>query len=416
MRPLPRRIKADLLRAYAALLKRSRNSGAGPAGARSVVIVTPASPGGLGDDALVTSLGTALGALGAAPIAVATHSPTDSWRIGRRTPAQLTLPTKHLGAWSAFLRRLREYDAVTVIGADMIDGHYGDGPSLLLLETADLAARMGLTSIVIGASFNGQAPERVTDCIRQLSPAVRLGARDPMSQSRLQRISRRPIPLVADIAFLLRPETLRTSVIVRDAAAWVDAQRRAGVRVILGCNLNPYPIAKAGRSTDEFLQRHRDALVRIHREAGPLGVLFLSHDRRAPHNDLPALRALEAMLPHSIVRCAHVLDAAPTAAEVKGVIGLCDVVLTGRMHVAIASLGSAVGVGCIGYQGKCEGLFRHFDLDGMVLDSMAVHAPGNLEEWASGLVARRAELRSQIQQQLPRVRALAWKNLDPLKP
>ena len=52
----------------------------------------------------------------------------------------------------------------------------------------------------------------------------------------------------------------------------------------------------------------------------------------------------------------------------KGLVGLVDFAVTGRMHLAIAALGMEVPVVALAYQGKFDGMMQRFDLGQMVFD------------------------------------------------
>lgn len=293
----------------------------------------------------------------------------------------------------------------------MIDGYYGAKPSLMLLQAADLGARMGLSTTIVGASFNGAAPAAVNQRIRSLSPEVQLLARDPVSKQRLDLLRGRPSTMVADVAFLLPPAAHANSVIVRDAAAWISQQRKRGARLILGCNVNLAPVARAGHASESILECHAAAIAALNKRHEPIGVVFFSHDRREPFNDVLALRSLRRMIPSGIATYSGLLETNGRASEMKAVAALCDLLLAGRMHLAIGALGSGVPAGCIGYQGKCEGLYQHFGLNDMVQSvDDAVH-PERLTAWLCAIAEQRQALAAQIQERLPRVIELARLNL-----
>ncbi|TLN28532.1 glycosyl transferase family 1, partial [bacterium] len=98
------------------------------------------------------------------------------------------------------------------------------------------------------------------------------------------------------------------------------------------------------------------------------------------------------------------------AAEIKAICGQLDLALSGRMHMAIACLGQGTPVACITYQGKFEGLYRHFELDGLTIDPVTATQPGRLAAFFLPVIDRREAIRRQIQSQLPKVRVLAAEN------
>ncbi len=66
---------------------------------------------------------------------------------------------------------------------------------------------------------------------------------------------------------------------------------------------------------------------------------------------------------------------------------------------------------CITYQGKFEGLFQHFDLDGMTITPQQALQPGNLFRFFCPLFEKRQEIRLQIRSKLPEIEGLARANL-----
>ena len=87
----------------------------------------------------------------------------------------------------------------------------------------------------------------------------------------------------------------------------------------------------------------------------------------------------------------------PSAAGIKAVVQELDVVMTGRMHIAIATLGSQKPLGCLVYQGKFEGLFRHFKLsDQFLLQPGSAMNTNVLFEFLKNLLNHRSFLQQQI--------------------
>ncbi|AFK52117.1 hypothetical protein TMO_0278 [Tistrella mobilis KA081020-065] len=68
------------------------------------------------------------------------------------------------------------------------------------------------------------------------------------------------------------------------------------------------------------------------------------------------------------------------AADLKGLAGILDGIVTGRMHLAIGSLGQGTPTVSVTYQDKFEGLYRHFGLpDWMLLSPQRYLTPGSFE-------------------------------------
>ena len=84
----------------------------------------------------------------------------------------------------------------------------------------------------------------------------------------------------------------------------------------------------------------------------------------APCNDLEVLREFRSILEPELQASTRLIEEKCSARQVKAISGHCDLILSGRMHLAIASLGQGVPVVCLTYQDKFEGLMEHFGLKG----------------------------------------------------
>ena len=104
-------------------------------------------------------------------------------------------------------------------------------------------------------------------------------------------------------------------------------------------------------------------------------------------------------------------EAKPNGAELKRLVANVDLVLTGRMHLAIAALGQGKPVGAITYQGKFDGLVELFGLPKWILVSPAEASDhDNLSRLVDRLIAESEELGGQIRLRLPSIIDLAKRN------
>lgn len=404
------KLKYLALRTCAAFLSRRIGHAASNGKARIAVVIPPSSPGGLGDDALVSALTGELAASGFQQIIIATPG-NDDWRIQGVPVTYTRMPSLGIREWMRFLGEIRGADALFLLGADMLDGYYHERRSLALIYTADMAARLGLKSTIVGSSFNGQSPASIKYAFEHLSPKVKVCIRDELSKSQMDALRHQPSHLVADIAFLLPPSTAQQSPLVAQITNWIGQERKSGSKLVLGCNVNFLPVFKAGKPLGPLVAAYRDAIVRLSKIYDPMSVVLAPHDWREPSDDVTSLLELEKLLPPEIRRNRVLLETRPRAAEAKGAMALCDIVLAGRMHLAVGCLGAGTPVACIGYQGKYSGLFNHFGLDGYVLGWNEALEPGQLSAWIEPIIADRARAASQINQRLPEVKRLARLNV-----
>ena len=148
-------------------------------------------------------------------------------------------------------------------------------------------------------------------------------------------------------------------------------------------------------------------------EADPRrAVLLMPHDRRpGMTGDMQVLTDLHQALAGRFAERMHMLPDTLDAWELKALAGLVDLVLTGRMHLAIAALGIGTPALCIVYQGKFEGLMTHFGLNGLTVtpgEVIAERCDGQL----AAMTDRRTDLSARIQARLPAILDLSRRNLD----
>jgi polysaccharide pyruvyl transferase WcaK-like protein len=312
------------------------------------------------------------------------------------------------------LHRLEEFapQRMFVLGADVMDGYYNPVTSSRLLLLADLMATRGVKVSVLGFSFNGQPSTHVRPVFDGLDARTALHVRDSVSLGRFRAFSSAPARLVADAAFMLEPDDSPRE--VRELAAWTDRQRQAG-RTVLGFNMHPMLIRHATPQQVEGMVRSGVAALRQVAQSRPVAIALISHDYRGHEGDdvclKPIFEALHAELGDRL--------AYPTqrfsAAQLKAMAGLMDGVVTGRMHLAIATLGMGKPVVGLTYQDKFHGLLAHFDYPQRYLLSAAeLEAPERLAATIEDLVDHIEPLRRTVVERLPEVKKASARNLEPL--
>jgi polysaccharide pyruvyl transferase WcaK-like protein len=234
--------------------------------------------------------------------------------------------------------------------------------------------------------------------------------RDPISFERFRRFSSAKAQLVADAAFLMHPN--RDAAGVAPIVEWVQERKAAG-ELVLGFNLHPMLIKNATPSQiDRMIDAAARALQKVSAQR-PVSWLLLPHDYRGALGDEACLRPLHAKLGAlSGEGRVHRVVGERTAAELKALAGLADGVLTGRMHLAIASLGMGVPVLGFSYQDKFEGLLRHFDLSkSLLLTAEQVADADYLERSICSFIDDLDLLRANVAAHLPGVMAASERNL-----
>jgi hypothetical protein len=326
-----------------------------PAVPGRTVVVPPAGPGSLGDDALLTVITTELGAGADVRVAAVTRDATGSGAGTVADPGPPSLSRAFRGfppiGWLALFRARPE--AVVVVGADVMNGFYSDWRSARRWDLLSAVAGAGRDAVAAGFSWpdpDGCGPRSVAAARRAVG--VRSSCRDPISARRFAAATGHEVADGADVAFLLAPDP--STAAVAEVAAWADARRAAG-RHPVALNLNGLILGRIDEQPDRLVALV-DGLAAL-AEAG-IDVVLLPHDGRDGAGD----RAWGAAV-HATVgdRAPATLVAAPErAAEAKAMVAALDAVATGRMHLAIASLGAGTAVSLHDYQGKVEGLAALF--------------------------------------------------------
>lgn len=363
----------------------------------TVGILTPTSSGSLGDQAMVDAATTVLvDDMGRRVVIGPNMFATRSAAQGAQRPGRLPV----LAALGRMILQTRH---VGLIGADVLDGVYSAASILKRLRVLQLAHRSGAEMRVFGSSWSETPSDQVIAFLRR-ADWLKLHARDPISQGRMQAALDREVTLVADLAFLLRPEIRAPE--AQAASRWIAARRAEGA-TLLGVNLSGHTLRGApDHGTSAF-----SGLVGRWLDADPKrAVLIMPHDRRPGMvGDMLVLEHLHQALAGRFADRMHMLPPTLDAWELKALAGLVDLVVTGRMHLAIAAMGMGTPALCTVYQGKFEGLMTHFGVNDLTMTPEAVLAE-RCDAQLDAITARRADLAAQIQAQLPAIMDLSRKN------
>jgi len=247
---------------------------------------------------------------------------------------------------------ISEYKVFAVVGADIMDGAYSILQSCKRFILLRQAARMGVKSILLGSSFNKKIPHEVTQCLAELSGAenVKINARDELSYKRINMICSNSTP-VMDCAFLLNPIKMDDE--ISDFAEAND---------FVAVNINSIHYKKYG----EFLiDQLASDIEKIITELS-LSVVLTPHDIREDAFDAPSDLTLCKKVYEKINPCLYgklrVVDNRTllNASYLKWLASKAKLVVTGRMHFAIAALGSGTPALCMTYQDKFEGMLSVF--------------------------------------------------------
>lgn len=379
---------------------------------RSALILPAASPGSLGDDAMLSATVHHLRNKGCRRIGLIFDGLTPKFRYSASVDQEVNIEGYFCSnRWRDKIRFVliaARYHSFYAIGADVLDGYYSDHQSYKMLRLVSLSADTGLDTTILGFSFNQQPRHRSLRALQQLPRDVKLCARDPISQQRLREFAGRPVELVADLAFLLQSNPNTNT--VRNTLSWINKQVE-NENILFGMNANRlHAQVVQGRSVVNIVKMYREAIVDLCKQYKNICFVFIPHDFRGEDNDLALAVAIYESLPHVIKDKCFIISTACGPAEIKAICGRLHFVLSGRMHLAIACLSQRTPVACISYQGKFTGLFKFFGLEEFVIDPEEALKEGCLADKLSSLIKRRAEATTKIAEKLPEVLMLAEKN------
>jgi polysaccharide pyruvyl transferase WcaK-like protein len=302
---------------------------------------------------------------------------------------------------------ISDSDAFYCFGADVLDGRYSEYRSILMLEMVERASKLVDRVVILGCSFSEAPSRKCLDKLLELPPSVLLCVRDPVSMRRLPNALKCRVRLVADSAFLLEPEGFDLG--YNDLARWME-ERRSDGRLILGLNLGYHSLRNlAITEMDSVLDSFVNLIVRLTEEES-CSFVFISHDSRDTYGDVALLNALVRALPATIGDNCFVMPFDCTAAQVKSLVAELDLVLSSRLHLAIASLGRQTPVACLTYQDKFEGVFEHFGIEGLTLNPVYALDRDRLFQFVTQALNHRDDLRRQITSALPTILELAKAN------
>lgn len=401
---MKQKIYAILFSIYAALLRAFRRPEPD-----SALVMPPYSPGSFGDEAVVTSVVVQLARQGVKKIGLVSYRDDDNWSylsgIAEVFCLQDYYEYESWGIRFRFCRMASRYERFFVLGTDVMDGYYGPRDSLQRIAVAKMASRAGVPTRIISFSFNNRPDPDCVQALKALPADVRLFGRDPLTLQRLVNNLQRPAELVADVAFLLEPspETAKVQSVYR----WVEAERQAG-RAVIGVNANHILLEQVKDLTPERLvNAYAAAMQEITQRYPNASYLLVPHDVRGRVSDVMLAEAIHAAVSDEVRNHCMIIPTPCKPAEVKAMVAGLDFVLSGKMHLAIAALGQGVPVICVAYQDKFEGLFQHFELDGLTIQPEDVVMPGKLSAFFIENYEQREALAEQVRRHLPAVRDLA---------
>ncbi|WP_395640498.1 polysaccharide pyruvyl transferase family protein [Pseudolysinimonas sp.] len=371
---------------------------AGSARARTVVLASNGDAN-IGDVALLEAFVSTVGG----PVLVIARDPASYPFIadlGSRVEVERTSMI-----WGSRVHRIRSFvrfgaalrgaRAFVVIGADNMDGGYGDHFAVTEWASAIIARRLGVPSRIAGFSWSAEPSSAAVRALHRAARAgVELFPREHLSADRLPEPSRGSAVVTADLAFLLAepvPDERWTP--------HVADLRERGATV---CLLN---VSALIASRVDLAADYRAIVAGLVAEGHH--VVVVPHVGGHGNDDRTAARVALGVQGDS-ADITFVEDLlAPR--EIKALAAEADLVVTGRMHLSVLAMSVGTPAIVFATQGKVEGLLGHFGLAKFALVPSPGLAVRVLE--LAGDRPRLARARAEISAALPRVRRLAAQNL-----
>lgn len=383
---------------------------------RSALVLPPTTPGSLGDDAMLCATFAELRKRGFHKIGLLQHGPSHDLSFSVNGDESYDL-SDYFGANKVrtalkLLQPLASYDYLFIVGADVLDGYYSDQRSYLRLNLGVKAEQLGLTTTLLGFSYNESPGKLALQAMKQLGPRTRICVRDPVSRIRLNTLLDHPTEQVADVAFLLKPEPPSDQQLI----SWLDTARSARAPLI-GINAvmtTSFFSDKRPESQKAYVQFYVDLINSIAAEHPDSQYLFIPHDYR-PNGvgEGPILEHLYFQLPAGVRARVRLLSGRHSAAQIKWIAGQLDFIVSSRMHLAIAAIGQTTPVFCFEYQGKFQGLFNLIKQPDMLASMESVLSePNRLIQVILDDIRRAPQLRAHLHSVLPEIVALSERNFD----
>lgn len=361
------------------------------------VLITAPGGGNIGDQAMfeafvANSSGRVLAIL-PSPGALKNPDPSRVETIVMPALMQLT-GVRHWAEVWRLGRLVPQARSLSVTGADIMDGGYNPVASVARWNLAWCFARKGVPSRVLGFSWNGRSPSIVLAHARAAHDAgVRAFVRDPVSLRRIRTDGLPDAVGTTDTVFRL---TTTDSTIAHSQEFDGFVNRPFAI-------VNASALVARGLDQIAELRAVLDVLL-----ASDRNVLVLPHVQRGEHGDIEEGARVADGYPEGRVLF---IDRLLEPSDIRSLTKRAEVVVTGRMHLAIMALSQGTPALVVATQGKVEGLAELFETPGLLLEpsrgfgALAIGriAPEQLEEF-----------RAKVAERLPMVTDLASRNFEGL--
>lgn len=250
------------------------------------------------------------------------------------------------------------FSDVYLIGADCLDGAYWRRQSIQMLRFMTLAGIVGCRVRILGFSYNGNNDAVIQKELNRTSSYATLCVRDYISKKRLSEFVSKNMEIVTDLAFPVDVTSFPVPVSNISIHHTLENWKNEGATIV-AVNICGWH----WQDPEVYLNHFSHYLTRLANTNPAVRYLLLPHDNREGKvSDGHTLALLYDKLLNyreRVIFC----ESLESGVQAKQLVCHADVLVTGRMHLAIAALSQGVPVVSLMYQGKFEGLYDHYKFD-----------------------------------------------------
>lgn len=299
---------------------------------------------------------------------------------------------------------------VCILGADCMDGFYSPYISLMLLAIHDLFSQtQNVKSHLLAFSFNASPSWMMRYAFKKVNKQLAINLRDYVSHTRYEKMVGNA-GVLADAAFSLQYDEHFAG--YDRMKEWCSKQRKECKKIVA---FNLHPMLRQYNYSEEIVDDAKkvtkNLAVMMHRYKS-VAIVLLPHDARKRISDNNMLSIVYDELKNEYADRLYYDAKVYHAAQLKGMCGLFDALISSRMHLAIAALGREVPVMAATYQGKFEGLFQHFGLSEEYLMAPLAFCTDEFQYVLDKFFDNHNELHNIIKEALPKVLTLSKKNFQ----
>lgn len=246
------------------------------------------------------------------------------------------------------------YTDVLVIGADVLDGGCGKQNTLRYFKLIQIAQKKGKNVQIQGFSFNKTEDVEIISTLKRISLSATLCPRDIYSYERLKQHGCINLNLVADMAFCFDENKFTKNKYAYELHQKLLKFHQNGKKII-GLHLT----RNKSENYLDFLSKISSALQTIQNTV----VVVLPHDYRVydqKYSDFEMANLITQEMEAKGLKVINAYDLI-SEAEVKYVVSQLDILITSRMHIAIAAASRNVPIISFVYQNKFEGLYAMYN-------------------------------------------------------